>query len=200
MKKEKILKILLGKIGDIGIQNLDSANVLSIIGISQKQFNMLFSDGAEELLMDSIEYAGCQWLDHLKKDVKEAESKTEKIALVLNGYALGAEKFSENLSLYIDLWKMVKDGKHEYLKKRLNKIYEMYSREFTEIMDNIGVGWLTKEEIYVWGVLMTALSDAIHIQFFTMKNSVDFMKIQHFIGKVTKTILPLLEERGKEMV
>ena len=200
MKKEKILKILLGKIGDIGIQNLDSANVLSIIGISQKQFNMLFSDGAEQLLMDSIEYAGCQWLDHLKKDVKEAESKTEKIALVLNGYALGAEKFSENLSLYIDLWKMVKDGKHEYLKNRLDKIYEMYSREFAEIMDNIGVGWLTKEEIYVWGVLMTALSDAIHIQFFTMKNSVDFMKIQHFIGKVSKTILPLLEERGKEMV
>lgn len=200
MKKEKILKILLGKIGDIGIQNLDSANVLSIIGISQKQFDMLFSDGAEELLMDSIEYAGCQWLDYLKKDVKEAESKTEKIALVLNGYTLGAEKFSENLSLYIDLWKMVKDGEHEYLKNRLDKIYEMYSREFAEIMDNIGVGWLTKEEIYVWGVLMTALSDAIHIQFFTMKNSVDFMKIQHFIGKVTKTILPLLEERGKEMV
>lgn len=200
MKKEKILKILLGKIGDIGIQNLNSTNILPLIGASKKQFDILFPNGTDELLMDSIEYAGRQWLDGLKEKINTAESKSEQMALVLNGYALGAEKFSENLSLYIDLWKIVKDGKQEYLKKRLEKIYNMYISEFVVIMGDIGVNQLTKDEIYVWGAIMTALSDAIHIQCFTMEYSVEFVKIQQLIVKFTNAIMLLLEDNGKEMI
>lgn len=186
MKKEKVLKILLGKMRETDISNLDTIEQLPEIGISAKQFALLFPNGTDEMIMDAIEYAGSQWLECLKKNIKETERKSEKTALLLNSYALGAEEFSHNLSLYIDLWKIIKDGKNAYLKQRLRRIYDMYINEFSVIMNEIGTDWLNKEEIHILGVLMTAVSDAIHIQCFTADGSVDFSQIRNFISKLTR--------------
>lgn len=201
MQKEKILKIMLGKIGEMDISNLNAIEVLPIIGISSKQFTALFPNGVEELFMDVIEYAGRRWLDCLKKDVREAATKEEKMVLVLNSYALGAREYSENLSLYIDLWKIIKDGKNDFLKTRLWKIYDIYVKEFSVIMQEIGASGLTDEEIHILGIIMTALSDAIHIQSFTMESPVAFAKIQDFICKLAKVIMTSLgkgEEKYEE--
>ena len=197
MQKEKILKLMLGKIGEMDISNLNAIDVLPYIGISAKQFTVLFPNGVEELFMDVIEYAGRWWLDCLKKDVKEMATKEEKIALLLNNYALGAWEYSENLSLYIDLWKLIKDGKSNYLKMRLWNIYDIYIKEFSVIIREIGVSGLTDEEIHVMGVIMTAMSDAIHIQSLTMESPVDFAKIQDFICKSAKIVMTSLRQ-GEE--
>lgn len=195
MQKEKILKIMLGKMREIDISNLNAIDVFSVVGISSKQFTTLFPNGAEELFIDAIEYAGRRWLNYMKKDVKNAATKAEKIVLVLERYALGAQEYSENLSLYIDLWKIIKDGKNDFLKKRLGKIYDMYIKEFSSIMQEIGVNGLTREEIHILGVIMTALSDAIHIQSFTAESPVAFTQIQSLISKLSNIVM---ESLGKE--
>lgn len=189
MKKEKILKILLGKMRETDVSNLDIVELLPEMGISAKQFVLLFPNGMDEMIMDAVEYAGSQWLECLKRNIKEIEGTSEKTALLLNSYALGAEGFSPNLSIYIDLWKIIKDGKNAYLKQRLKKIYDMYINEFSVIMNEIGTDWLNKEEIHILGVLMTAVSDAVHIQCFTADSSVNFSQMRDFIFKLTKLVL-----------
>lgn len=200
MKKYKILKIFLGKIGEIDLENIELTEILPMIGISQKQFHILFPNGTYELLMDTIEYAGRRWLDKLKKDIDRATTQADKLSLLLNGYALGAENYSENLSLYIDLWKLVKDGRSKYLKNRLGQIYECYISEFNAIWKQIGISGLEDEEMHILGVIMTALSDAIHIQYFTGKHLIEFVKIEHFICNLAKRIIPYLEKKEGEIL
>lgn len=200
MKKEKILKILLGKIGDIDVEHIELTDILPMIGISQKQFHILFPKGTDEMLMDTIEYAGCRWLDELRKDIDMAAAPADKLSLLLNGYALGVEIYSENLSLYIDLWKLVKDGKSEYLKNRLGEIYDRYITEFTAIWKKIGISGLEEEAIHILGVIMTAMSDAIHIQYFTGKHPIEFGKIKQLLRNLAKGMIPYLEKKEEEIL
>ena len=200
MKKEKILKILLGKIGEMNVEHIEIADVLQMIGISQRQFHLVFPNGSDEMLMDAIAYAGCRWLYKLRKDIDMAAAPVDKLSLLLNGYALGAENYSENLSLYIDLWKLVKDEKSEYLKNRLGEIYEKYITEFTAIWKKIGVSGLEEEEIHILGVIMTAVSDAIHIQYFTGKHPVEFREIEKFLCSLAKGIVLYFEKKEEEIL
>lgn len=200
MRKDKILKIVLGKIGQIDMEHIELSEILPMVGASQKQFHILFPNGTDELLMDTIAYAGCRWLDALKEDIDKAATRADKLSLLFSGYALGAESYSENLSLYIDLWKRVKDGKSEYVKNRLGEIYDRYITEFTAIWRQIGVRGLEEEEIHILGVIMTALSDAIHIQYFTGKHPIEFGKIEQLLCSLVKGILPYLEKKeGKRL-
>lgn len=189
MKKEKILKIMFHKLEEIGITNLYTQEILSMIGISEKQFMLLFPDGRNELIMDSLEYAGILWLNDLKHKVNITEEKKDKFIVIMSNYILGAEKYTNNLSLYIDLWKMIKDENNYYLRQRLCKIYELYVNEFTSLLMELEIHSLTREEIYGLAIIVTALSDAINIQYIINDYRVDFTLFQKIITKFTLMIM-----------
>lgn len=187
MTKQKIIKIALNQLLLYGVEQLNIKNISIRTGLSESKLRQLFVDGDHELLMDAVEYAGRIWVKELKDEVTAEEDRDSKLNILIFGYALGGEKFSESLSVYIDLWKIIKDKKDMYIRKRLRKLYNFYTLEFLDIVGEIGNFDIPQEEIKAYSFIMTLLSDAIHIQSIVLGGEVDFRNIQKVVGKMTSS-------------
>ena len=182
MNKQKVLKIalkILFQYGNITIEHLSETAALDKEGLT-----LLFSNGDKELLMDTVEYAGTIWVDKIKKEISEQKSVQGKLRTLASGYALGSREHPQSLSIYIDLWKYIKDGNNEYIKKRLCEIYRFYIDEFNNIVNNIGEFHATEKQRRALSLFITILSDVLHIQSITLENEVDFDSFQEMIENV----------------
>ena len=137
-----------------------------------------------ELFMDAVENAGRTWVEAIKKEVAEQNDKKEKLKTLAAGYAMGTKDYPESLSVYIDLWKIVKDKNNEYVKTRLKNIYNFYISEFYNIIKQIDNISVKDEEIHSFSTWMTVLSDVLHIQSITLENDIDLKSIQSVIEKI----------------
>ena len=183
MNKQKILKISFSVLLNEGFVNI--SQIAKRTGLEEKKLYGLFSDGDKELYMDTVEYAGKAWVDKIKKEIAEKNDSESKLKTLAAGYTLGSKDYPESLSVYIDLWKIIKDNKDEYVKERLRNIYNYYISEFCNIVNEINKFNIKYDELRSFALFMTILSDMIHIQSLTLENNVDFESFKTMIEKIT---------------
>jgi len=194
MTKQKIIKIALNQLLLYGTEECNIENISDRTGLCERSVRQLFRDGNHELLMDAVEYAGRTWVQKLKKEVAGKEDVNSKLNVLTLGYALGGEQFPESLSVYIDLWKMVKDKKDTYIRNRLRELYNFYTLEFSNIVNEIGDFDILQEGLKTYAFIMTLLSDVIHIQSIILENEVDFQKIKKVIEIMTTAFFQEVKE------
>lgn len=189
MTKQKIIKIALNELINEGIGQISIHNISKNINVNEDKVKDLFAKGDCELIMDAVEYAGKTWVQEIKNKVDKIECTNEKLKFLVNGYVLGSKDYPQSLSVYIDLWKIIKDNKDDYIKKRLKELYNFYMVEFINMILTIGNSNLPKEELEAFSLLITILSDVIHIQSITLENDINFDTIGIIIEKITKAFL-----------
>lgn len=180
-KKVLYLKIAVNELLNNGIQGVRIEKLAHTMHLDRKRMEECFSEGDKELLMDTVEYAGASWINVIKKEIEDTSDTKEKIRILVREYTLGTEKFPASLSVYIDLWKIIKDQKDEYIKTRLKLIYQMYINEFEQIINSIDEFKVEKKDITAFSMIMTILSDVLHIQSIILENEVDFGTINRLI-------------------
>lgn len=173
-KKKKVLKFTINEMMAHGIESLNIDMIAQLMNLDRKILDSCFIYGDNELLMDTVEYAGKIWIENVKKEINFEKDIDNKLKLLVRRFALGSIEFPASLSAYIDLWKIVKDKKDEYIKVRLRVIYQLYIDEFHKIVNDIGEFGIAQSELNSFSFLMTILSDVIHIQSITLENNVDY--------------------------
>ena len=147
MTKQKIVKIACNEVLVHGVEQINIKNLANRTGFNIEKLNTLFQYGDQELLMDAVEYAGKVWVSQIKKKIQDSHNISDKLKILANSYTMGSKDFSQSLSTYIDLWKIVKDQKDEYIKTRLKSIYNFYISEFVNIATDIGCRNIPKKEL-----------------------------------------------------
>jgi len=185
MIKDKIVRIALVKLLKGSMEDISLLYISEVTGLKIERLNEIFPSGNNEIIMDAVEYAGKQWIESIKEEINNTEDTKIKVRILSGGYALGSEEYPESLSVYIDLWKLIKDNKEPYIKERLKAIYLMYMQEFINIIKDICPVFVSEEELYAYSLFMTVLSDAIHIQSILLENEVNYKAIKKVIEKIS---------------
>jgi hypothetical protein len=185
MIKDKIVRIALVKLLKGSMEDISLLYISEVTGLKMERLNEIFPSGNNEIIMDAVEYAGKQWIESIKEEINNTEDTKIKVRILSGGYALGSEEYPESLSVYIDLWKLIKDNKEPYIKERLKAIYLMYMQEFINIIKDICPVFVSEEELYAYSLFMTVLSDAIHIQSILLENEVNYKAIKKVIEKIS---------------
>ena len=142
----------------------------------------------ENLRMSAMKYAAIVWVEQVKVDLEKQESKKDKLYALIRHYIAGSESYPQSLSLYVDIWKKIRDIKTEdrqLLSNELFKIYRYYVRFFQEAMKDI----YTNESRYdmeqlAW--IMVVMSDGFHVQSLIQSQQIDF-------DRITQTFYQMLE-------
>jgi len=142
----------------------------------------------ENLRMSAMKYAAIVWVEQVKVDLEKQESKKDKLYALIRHYIAGSESYPQSLSLYVDIWKKIRDIKTEdrqLLSNELFKIYRYYVRFFQEAMKDI----YTNESGYdmeqlAW--IMVIISDGFHVQSLIQSQQIDF-------DRITQTFYQMLE-------
>ncbi len=193
--KQRIVKIALNELLNKGTHWISIQNIAELIHINEGKLLDIFPIGDHELLMDAVEYAGKTWVQEIKKDIDRKDNVTEKLKILIKEYALGSKDYPKSLDIYIDLWKIIKDSKDEYIKGRLKELYIFYASEFTSILQTFGESHLLQGEVDAFSLIVTILSDVIHIQSITLENELDFDMISNVLEKIISALF--LESNAK---
>jgi hypothetical protein len=142
----------------------------------------------ENLRMSAMKYAAVVWVEQVKLDLEKQESKKDKLYTLIRHYIAGSESHPHSLSLYVDIWKKIRDIKTEdrqLLSKELSEIYRYYVSFFQEAMKDIYANESGYDmEQLAW--IMVVISDGFHIQSLIQSQQIDFERI-------TQTFCKMLE-------
>jgi undecaprenyl pyrophosphate synthase len=185
MSKQKIIKIALGELLRNGVESFSIQNLSINTSLDAFKINELFTYGDRELLMDAVTLAGKVWVKEIRNDIDKEDTARKKLRMAARGFTLGTEDYPESLSVYIDLWKIVKDEKDGYIQERLKELYRYYASEFVDIVSGIGNFARDEEEVKAFSLIVTVLSDVLHIQSITLRDDVDFEVIGKVIEEMT---------------
>lgn len=188
IQKQRIIKIALHELLNRGTEWINIYNVSKYIHIDESKLLDIFPMGDHELLMDAVEYAGKSWVQEIKKNIDRKDNVVDKLETLVKEYALGSKDYPKSLSIYIDLWKIIKDNKDEYMKQRLKELYIFYASEFSSILQTFGESNLLQAELDAFSLMITILSDVIHIQSVTLENELDFDMISKVITKIISAL------------
>ena len=142
----------------------------------------------ENLRMSAMKYGAVVWVEQVKDDLKKQETKKDKLYALIRHYIAGSESHPQSLSLYVDIWKKIRDIKTEdrqLLSNELSEIYRYYVSFFQEAMKDI----YTNESGYdmeqlAW--IMVVISDGFHVQSLVQPQQMDF-------DMITQTFCKMLE-------
>ena len=183
-RKQKIARMALQILKDRGIEGLTFQSLSRAIGLDPAFLSDTFSGGERELLMDTVEVAGRLWVDTLRADMEKAENTADKLACLAHGYVTGSEAHPSILSVYIDLWKLVKDQEDDYVRNRLGELYQFYISSFGELLTLAGAGGLPRREGEALSLIFTVLSDVVHVQSVTLEQPVDFQMLSEVVTRM----------------
>lgn len=198
-RKQKIARMALQILKDRGIEGLTFQSLSRAIGLDPAFLSDTFSGGERELLMDTVEVAGRLWVDTLRADIEKAENTADKLACLAHGYVTGSEAHPSILSVYIDLWKLVKDQEDDYVRNRLGELYQFYISSFGELLTLAGAGGLPRREGEALSLLFTVLSDVVHVQSVTLEQPVDFQMLSEVVTRMLTVILQVGKAAGRCM-
>lgn len=142
----------------------------------------------EELRMAAMEYAASVWLASVAEEVEQKSSRHEKLYTLIYRYIAGSESHPASLSLYVDLWKRIRDGADEtvpWIKVELEKIYFRYVRFFQEALCELFAGMQNEEQL-AW--IMVVISDGFHIQSLIRGTQHDFDEIAQTFCKMLESL------------
>ena len=147
----------------------------------------------ETLRMSAMKYAAVVWVEQVKVDLERHETKKDKLFALIRHFIAGSESHPQSLSLYVDIWKKIRDLKTEdkqQLSNELSEIYCYYVRFFQEAMKDIyenGSGY--DMEQLAW--MMVVLSDGFHVQSLIQSQQLDF-------DKITRTFCKMLDPQSND--
>ncbi|SCY70787.1 hypothetical protein [Alkaliphilus peptidifermentans] len=154
----------------------------------------------DALRMAAIFYAASIWVDYIKKDIAGEKDKKTRLRRLLRHYAAGSESYPASLSLYIDIWKIIRDGQREneaFFKEELQSIYTMFVEAFEElILQEICQSFTLTSEIRQLAWIIVVISDGLHIQNLIEPESIDFDGVEEVLYKMVESYLL---ETGKEV-
>jgi len=193
MSKKTVVKLALAKLETDGLKKLTLQSIGSFAQISAIKMQQYFPNGSNELLMDAVELAGLNWVKQVEDEVSQIKDPEKRIRRLAILYAFGTQDFPESLSVYIDIWKMIKDEKSEYLKTRLKAIYQLYSCTFIKlaagIEENSAKMKAVSTKMKSLAMLMTILSDMLHIQFTLLENNADVHGMRQFVEDIAVFVM-----------
>ncbi len=142
----------------------------------------------ETLRMSAMKYAAVVWVEQVKADLEKQETKEDKLYSLIRHFIAGSESHPQSLSLYVDIWKKLRDLKtenKELLSNELSEIYRYYVRYFKEAMEDIYDNESEYDmEQLAW--IMVVVSDGFHVQSLVQLQQLAF-------DKITRTFCKMLE-------
>lgn len=136
-------------------------------GIEADKIKSMFVS-EDDLRIKAITYAAVSWVQKIKKILDEIQNRREKLLFLVNLYISGTDSYPQSLSLYIDLWKTLRDNQfaeNSDIKSEVYKIYKYYMDMFVELVIGItGCKKIHIPKIEKIGQMLVALSDGLHIQ------------------------------------
>lgn len=143
----------------------------------------------ENLRMSAMKYAAVVWVNQVKADLKKQKTQKDKLYALVRHFIAGSESHPQSLSLYVDIWKKLRDSKTEnrqLLSDELSEIYRYYVSFFREAMEDIyGDEAGYDMEQLAW--MMVVISDGFHVQSFVQPQQLNF-------DKITQTFCKMLEQ------
>jgi len=142
----------------------------------------------EALRMSAMKYAAVVWVEQVKADLERQKTKKNKLFALIRHFIAGSESHPQSLSLYVDIWKKIRELKTEdkqSLSNELSEIYRYYASFFQEAMKDIydNESGYDMEQL-AW--IMVVLSDGFHVQSLIQPQQPDF-------DKITQTFCEMLE-------
>jgi len=135
----------------------------------------------ENLRMSAMKYAAVVWVKQVKADLEKQKEKKEKLYMLIRHYIAGAECHPQSLSLYVDIWKRLRDmdtKDRQLLGDELFEIYRYYVVFFQETMKEIFENELEYDlEQLAW--IMVVISDGFHVQSLIKPQQMDFDRLTH---------------------
>lgn len=178
MRKELILKISLHFLLKNGANHFSIHNIADEMKINEEKILKCFPEGDHELMMDAVEYAGKLWIEKLGMELKSMVGTEEKrVEYLVREYINGTSNYSNSLSIYIDLWKMLRDQEDPYIRQRLKTVYQLYIEQFSIMMEEIMPWQVSEKRKRALSTLMTSLSDALHIQRMVFKEDLEIEEV-----------------------
>jgi AcrR family transcriptional regulator len=140
----------------------------------------------ENLRMSAMKYAAVVWVEQVKADLKKQQTKKDTLYALIRHFIAGSESHPQSLSLYVDIWKKLRDLKTEnrqLLSDELSEIYRYYVSFFREAMEDIyGNEAGYDMEQLAW--IMVVISDGFHVQSLIQPQQLDFDGIAHTFCKI----------------
>ena len=189
MRKQRIVQLAFYHLLRCGIDAFSIDSLATSLGLCARTINEQFPLGDHELLMDAVEYAGKNWVNRVRAENLAITSVEARLKHLVTSYVMGTTLHAESLSTYIDLWKKIKDGQEAYLQGRLRRLYQYYAAEFIEILTMISEFPIPDDHVRGLSLLMTVLSDVLHVQSLVLQNDVDFSSMEAIIEKMCLSLL-----------
>lgn len=187
-KKGQVAKIALEYLNESGSENLSISTLSESYGLPLKLLHSLYPKGDDELRLDVLEYAGDVWLESLREEIQKESSPESRLDTLVKGFALGSCSHPQALNAYVDQWKKAKDG-NDYVQNRLAVIYDGYVQAFVSIVRNyIGTG-VGKASLTAVGQILTTQSDMLHLQWWILRNPVNFDEVGKALCKAVRLML-----------
>lgn len=172
--------------------NYESASIQQTIdcsGLNEQKVKSKYEND-DHLRMQAMEYAAIMWIRHIEKDIDNEKDKQQRLKKLLRHFFAGTESHPASLSLYVDVWKCIRDSKSsntEFIKEEINKLYELYvkvfeyfiSKEFPE-----GAEPIAQIRQLAW--ILVVISDGLHIQSLIRSASLDYEGISELLNEMVK--------------
>lgn len=151
----------------------------------------------DELRMEAVEYAGVRWVEDIRIQLNKEKNTLDKLKLLIKLYVSGSQTHPESLSIYVDLWKKLRDnigGENTYIKSSLESIYRYYVQIFKEVFTEIaleqgGHCTLNQNQVEHLAWIMVVLSDGLHIQSLIQSKPLDFEGIRAVLYPMVEGLL-----------
>ncbi len=190
---ETALKVMLA--GDFESASIRQVSKQSML--SEELIISIFKTD-DRLRMAAMEYAAIQWVRYVKKDIQYEIDRRCKLKKIVRHYFAGTESHPDSLSLYIDIWKRIRDsskGNEDDLKEELGKIYDLYAEVFEELLLTefpLRAELGSQRRQLAW--IMVVISDGLHIQSLIRPDSLDYDGIGEMINNMVEGLLKRNEE------
>lgn len=182
-------------------KNFQAANISQVAEhamLKTEQVRELFHSD-DELRMAAIRYSANIWVNIIKKDIAGEKDNKTKLRKLLRHFAAGSESYPGSLSLYIDVWKRIRDtegGDQQLLKEELIKVYDYFVSTFEELLlEDVCKDCTRTSDIRQLAWIMVVISDGLHIQNLIKPLTLDFDKSA---GVIISMVSAYLSEMRKQ--
>lgn len=192
-KKERLilLSTLKGMI-ESKYEEVDRRKIALSIGITFEVMVSLFPSD-DVLRMKAIKYAAFEWCQLVEEDINKELDSENKIKKLIRHYIAGTESHSGSLSLYVDVWKRIRDRneeEHLYIRQELAEIYLIYVVFFKKkIYEICNYEIAAEEKISSLAWILVVISDGFHIQKMVQQTEIDFDALTDLFKDISKVYM-----------
>lgn len=186
LKQKLILECALRKMFLTNYESVEIGNISDACGLQAASIRREFFDD-DDLRMSAVEYAAHVWVNKLRDEVVKIQDRETRVEKIIRSFIAGSESYPESLSVYIDVWKQIRDnaGGSNTIRKRLVRVYNFYAEEFCNLVSAEQEGRLDTGRLEAFAMICVVISDGMHIQSF-INSKADF-------DSVTKVMCRMLD-------